>query len=505
MNSIPVSLQRVLLGSRFLNCADIAARSVTADSRTVLPGDVFVAVAGCRTDGHQHIASAVANGAAAIVVQRPVEGIRVPQCIVPCTAAAFARLCAALTFGDRCPMVSAGITGTNGKTTTSWMLRSILQEAKFQTGLIGTIENSDGVEQQPANMTTPPADRLVQQVGNMLAKRTSHCVIEISSHALTQKRCAGIPLSAAAITNISQDHFDYHGDLQNYRTAKSEIAKLLHPDAPLLLNITDAGCRSVLDAVSEFAPVITFGLDCAEAELGATLLSQTHRSQRICLHLAQGNAEVRLRMIGRHNVENAVAAAGLAEQLGIPLRDIAAGLEAVRTVPGRLERIDEGQPFQVLVDYAHTHDALSRSIATIRDFTPGRIICVFGAGGDRDASKRLMMGQAAAASEVCVVTSDNPRSEDPLQIIHDLMGGLLPGTQAVAEPDRAAAIRQAFELAEPGDVVLLAGKGHETVQEIQERRQPFDDRFVARQLLHELYAPLPEESLHPTYSLIRSA
>lgn len=485
--------------------AQIVVTGVTADSRNVTAGDVFVAVAGTRADGHQFVRQAVANGAVAVVTEMPIEGISVPQYVTECSASLFAQMCMTLNVGTRCPIVCAGITGTNGKTTASWMLRSILQAAGLRTGLVGTIETDDGVECAQSNITTPTADALALHMRRLMDQRATHSVMEISSHALVQKRCAGTQLSAAAITNITQDHFDYHHTVDAYRKAKASITELLHADAPLLLNLDDPGCQYVMDRLVGSAAVITYGVNNPEAELRAALLQKNHRSQRIRLELAQGDAEIRLRMIGEHNVANSLVAAGLAEQLGIRLADIVEGLESLHTVPGRLERIDEGQSFQVLVDYAHTADALKRCLTTIRDFVPGRLICVFGAGGNRDQSKRPKMGAAASIADYCIITSDNSRNEDPQVIADQLSQGCAAGTEYEIQLNRRDAIAQAFAVAHPGDVVLLAGKGHESVQEIGNRRTRFDDREVARTLLQEMAASQTVADLQPRFSLPKSA
>lgn len=512
MNSPTLSLQQLLPSddpdrhwSHAAAAKKIKATGVTADSRLVTPGDVFVAVTGTLSDGHKFVQQAVAKGAVAVVTETPVEDISVPQYVADCSATAYAQMCMRFSVGPHCPVVSVGITGTNGKTTSSWMLRSILRAAGLRTGMMGTIESDDGCERNPSEMTTPAADSLAAHMRRLMEQRATHSVLEISSHALAQNRSAGIQLSAAAITNITQDHLDYHHTIESYRRAKATIAELLHADAPLLLNLDDPGCQFVMDHLVRPADVITFGVENPDAELRATMLQQNHRSQRVRLELAQGDAEIRLRMIGRHNVENCLVAAGLAEQLGIRLPDIVEGLESLHSVPGRLQRIDEGQSFQVLVDYAHTPDALKRCLTTIRDFVPGRLICVFGAGGNRDQSKRPMMGEAASIADYCVITSDNPRNEEPETIAQQITAGFVAGAEYEIQLNRREAIAQAFCVAEPGDVVLLAGKGHESIQEIGNRRSKFDDRDVARLLLKEMAACQTADQLQPRFSLPKSA
>ena len=499
-----VQLRKLLTEAEFVNCSDLSPTSVTCDSRAVVPGSTFVAIPGSQTDGHDFIDQALANGATSVITSRPVE-LSVPGCITPCTATAFARVSAALQLGPQPPLTCVGVTGTNGKTTTTWMLRSILAVAGHPCGLLGTIEYGDGVSSEPAHMTTPPADRLADMMRSMIDHGTSHCVMEVSSHALVQKRCAGVDLAAAAITNITQDHFDYHKSAGEYVKAKIGIKDLLHTDAPLLINLGDAGCRSVLSEVAQTHSVVTFGIDQPDAELNAGVVRASHRSQHIELHLAQGDATVRLRLIGRHNAENALLAAGLAEQLGVRLKDIVDGLEKLHNVPGRLERIDEGQSFQVFVDYAHTADGLKHVLSTVRECVPGRVICVFGAGGDRDRSKRSEMGRVAAAADVPIVTSDNPRTESPLEIINDILEGAPQRCHFVSEVNRRVAIERAFALAEPGDAVLIAGKGHENGQQFANAVVEFDDRAVCRELLRQSHSCSPSAWNPSSGSLARTA
>lgn len=481
-----VSLRQFVSGAQFVQCDDIIVESVTADSRQVRPGDVFVAVKGADLDGHDYIPAAIAAGARAVVTDRPIADLSVPQGVVRCPASLYAELCMSIHSVAAEDLVCSGVTGTNGKTTTTWILRSILTAAGLQSGLLGTIEYSDGIRARRASLTTPSPQVLAQQLRQMLDAGSTHCSMEVSSHALAQQRCAGIRFSAAAITNVTHDHLDYHGSPSAYVAAKSRIAELLHTDAPLLFNAADAGCRQIADRLAHQCRLVPYAVGNASGELRADILSQTHRSQRIRLRLAQGDAKIRLRLVGQHNVENALAAAGIAEQLGICLTSIVSGIESVALVPGRLERIDEGQPFQVFVDYAHTPDAVSRVISAARRFAAGRIICVTGAGGDRDRLKRKAMGAACGEADVSILTSDNPRSEDPLSIISDVVAGMPWRKPCVCEADRLTAIQLAFEMAETGDVVLITGKGHETTQEFDRRLIRFDDRAVSRRLLREL-------------------
>lgn len=451
---------------------------VTSDSRKVCPGAIFVAVAGSRFDGHDFLKDAATAGGICAIVETVDASVSIAQIAVPSTATALAKLCMKRSMGSQ-SIQTVGITGTNGKTTTTWMLQAILEQAGLQTGRIGTISHHDGLRDVSSTMTTPDAETLGSLFGNMVRHRTSHCAMEISSHALAQNRAAGLQLSAAAITNITQDHFDYHGDVDSYQTAKASIAELLGPEAPLLLNVDDPGCRHVQQKLNAETRVVTCGIKDSTAELKGDVLRSTHRSTTIRLRLAQGDCDVRLKMIGEHNVSNCLIAAGLAEQMGIAADSIVEGLQSLESVPGRLQRIDRGQSFQLFIDYAHTPDALRHCLQTVRGFTVGRVICVFGAGGDRDRSKRSAMGNAASVADRCIVTSDNPRTEHPDVIIQDVIEGIHEGVSTRCVVDRATAIMTAIAEADVGDCVVIAGRGHETSQEINGRQIPFSDTDVA--------------------------
>jgi UDP-N-acetylmuramoyl-L-alanyl-D-glutamate--2,6-diaminopimelate ligase len=480
-----VSLAECLPDAQVASQRPVLFTHVCCDSRDIRPGSVFVAIPGSQQDGHAYIVPAVAAGAAAVVAERRQPGLSVPQAIVPSSARAFGQLCQAV-HGNPCQRLNiAGITGTNGKSTTGWLLRNILQTAGLPAGLLGTIEYSDSQSGYASQLTTPDAASQAKLMASMVHHGAEHCVMEISSHALHQQRCGSIALAVGLITNITHDHLDYHQTPADYRSAKSLIAKLLHCDAPLLLNADDRGVSTLLGESPFSCRTILYG-ESKDAELRATVLQQTHRSQRIRLSLAQGDAVVRVRLIGKHNASNCLAAAGMAEQLGIGLREIAAGLEATAGVPGRLERVDEGQPFQVYVDYAHTPDALQHCLQTVRSFTHGNLICVFGAGGDRDQQKRPVMAQAASVADRVFLTSDNPRSESPDGIIADILKGFSSRRHVDVDIDRREAIRRALEVAEPGDAVVVAGKGHEQYQVFGMESQFFDDRLVAREILQKM-------------------
>ena len=471
--------------SRMSSGSGFEIRRVTADSRDVRTGDVFFAIRGTVTDGHHCIRKAIEAGCSAVVAEHDVRA-SVPVCVVDCTRAAFARASMALAFPTGCPPVSCGVTGTNGKTTTTWMLRSILEQSSVQCGLLGTILNHNGLESTPATMTTLPADQLAKALRAMTETGTTHCVLEVSSHALDQRRSVAVPLSAAGLTNITQDHLDYHRTLDAYIESKLQIADLLEPGAPLILNTTNEVCAQVNDRLSCNTPVITCAVGGRPADNTAEVLRQTHRSQNVRIRLSHAELNVRLKLIGRHNAENALVAAVMADALRIAPEHIVSGLERLESVPGRLQRLRTDQPFQVFVDYAHTPDAISHAVGTVRGCVPGRVICLFGAGGNRDVSKRPMMGHAAALADICVVTSDNPRTESPQQIIDQIISGMPAACSPLVEPDRRTAIQLAIQMAQPGDAVLICGKGHECVQIVGTQRREFSDCQTARAALKEL-------------------
>lgn len=491
-----ISLRASLGAVSFVGTGDIVASQFCCDSRLVQPGDVFVALRGSRIDGHRHLEAAIAGGAISVIVERPSSQISVPQCIVSDTRVAFAKICLERLGAPQRSINIIGVTGTNGKTTTTWLLRSILEAGGRTTGLLGTLEYWDGRTAEPASLTTPDSWQLAQYMMQMARNQVTDCVMEISSHALDQQRCAGINLSAAAITNITQDHFDYHGDAERYRAAKLGIVSLLACGKPVVLGIDDAGCQAIRKKVTVDRNVITFGFS-SDAHMRVETLSCSETGQSLRLLLDSASVEIRTPMVGRHNALNLLTAAVLAEQSGVAIRDIRDGLERVLHVPGRMERINVGQPFAVFVDYAHTPDGISQCIATARLLTSGKVILVFGAGGDRDRHKRPLMARAAQDADQIVLTSDNPRSEVPDQIIADIVGGFESLDRVLTCVDRQQGIREALRLAQPGDVVVIAGRGHEKTQHIRDRRISFDDCRVTRRLLLELQTGLTPVSASP--------
>jgi UDP-N-acetylmuramoyl-L-alanyl-D-glutamate--2,6-diaminopimelate ligase len=440
------------------------------DTRQVGLGALFFCVPGDRADGHDFAADAVDAGAAALVVERPLD-LSVPQLIVPSARNAMA--VAADEFFQRPTeqLVVAGITGTNGKTTTAFLVHSIFEAAGMRPGLIGTIESRVGGEPRPAVRTTPEAIDLQRTFRAMLDAGDRSCVIEATSHGSVLRRLERVRFDALAFTNLTQDHLDFHASMDDYYDAKRRLFTEHEPAPAAAVNVGDEWGRRLADELRSLnrAPLLTYGLvDDAE--------------------LRWEDVDVETRLHGRFNRENILAAVALSRLLGVPAAAIEEGLTRVSGVPGRFESVDEGQPFTVLVDYAHTPDSLANVLRTARELGGGQLICVFGCGGDRDRGKRPEMGRIASElADVAIVTSDNPRSEDPLAIIEEILAGVAEDVRV--EPDRRVAIAQAVEQAGEHDVVVIAGKGHEQGQEFADGKVPFDDREVAREALRRLGAP----------------
>lgn len=480
-----VSLRRLFPAASFVGCGDVPVSFATDRSHECRSGALFAVIRGHRADGHDFIADAISRGAAALLVDYPLPDVPLPQCVVRDVRRSYGELCSALHGFPSRHLGIAAVTGTNGKTTTTWMIRSILQAAGLRCGVLGTIEYSDGTRTERSRLTTPDPRSLANWLGSMVANGTTHAAMELSSHALDQRRAAGTLVDAAVITNITQDHFDYHQTFDAYRTSKLRIMDYVKPAGISVINVDDPGSASCVgDAIKR---TLTYGLELP-ADVSATIHRESLQGTRFTLHLPGETIEIQTPLIGRHNVSNALAAAAVANHFGIDKQEIASGIASLHAVPGRMERVSAGQPFEVFVDYAHTDDALCRALQSLRKLTPSRLLCVFGAGGDRDRTKRPKLGQASALADIAIVTSDNPRSEDPERILEDILAGC---TAHSAPPhvdvDRQRAIRWALEQAEPGDCVLIAGKGHETEQIIGKTAHHFDDREVARGALTGLY------------------
>lgn len=479
-----VSLHRLFPQASFVGCGDISANDVSEDSRHIEPGAVFAALSGTRVDGAHYALDAVSRGCKAVLTERPLAEVRVPQCIVSDARAAYARLCDAVLGHPARHLKIAGVTGTNGKTTTSWWIRSILDAANARCGLLGTIQCHDGSRFEEADQTTPDSRRLALWLRRMVDHGCSHCSMEVSSHALDQRRTAGLRFSAAAITNVTQDHFDYHGSFENYLQAKLRIVQEIAPGGLLAINADDPHAAQFIEACSRASiKHVTYGIDSA-ADLKATILEETLDGTLCEFTLNAIRIRLRVPIPARHNVSNALAAAAVTAHLGITHEHIIAGIEHAPAVPGRLERVDCGQDFHAFVDYAHTDDALRRVVTCLKSVCTGRVLCVFGAGGDRDRTKRPKMAAAAALADVVVITSDNPRTESPQSIIEEILVGLPHGFSSFhVDADRRRAIEWALSEARANDCVVVAGKGHEPYQIIGREKFHFDDREVIREIL----------------------
>ncbi len=479
-----VSLRELFPQARLMGAADIRVTACCADSRQCRPGDLFVALDGATHDGHQFARTAVERSAQALLVERALPLAVVPQCIVPDSHRALGRLCQAL-VGDPSRRVRVvGVTGTNGKTTTSSLIASVLQAAGCRVGTLGTLGYCDSVESAPPVLTTPSALQLAEWLARMDANGCSHAVMEVSSHALSQSRVAGIEFDMACVSNVRLDHLDYHLTLAEYRRAKQRLFEHLSAEGLVVLNVDDPVAASFIRDLH--GPVLTVGLT-QPAELTATVVERFPSEQTFLLSAGEHIAPVRTKMIGDHHVSNCLVAAAVGLGYGIDLPTVVRGLEAVTAVSGRLERIECGQPFGVFVDYAHTPDALATVLDTLRCVTSGRVTCVFGAGGNRDRQKRPLMGRAVAErADFAIITSDNPRDEDPAKICAEVLNGFSSREAVDVELNRAVAIRRALAAAEPGDCVLIAGKGHEDYQIIGHTSLPFDDREVARRWLYNI-------------------
>jgi UDP-N-acetylmuramoyl-L-alanyl-D-glutamate--2,6-diaminopimelate ligase len=459
----------------------------------VKPGFAFVAMHGESSDGNQFIDKAIAAGAAAIVTDSPTETPRpnLAWAQVPHGRRALARLSANFYKRPAERLAISGITGTNGKSTTAFLLQSILTGAGRKTVLVGTIEYHVAGKILAAPHTTPESLELNQILAEGLANGATEAVMEVSSHALAQERVYAVPFDVAVFTNLTRDHLDYHHSMEEYFAAKQVLFEGCGTEAPrsAVVNGDDEyGRKLAATSRKHRSQVLTYGWSAGD--LHAQNVQITSQGTRLDLISPSGVAPLFSPLIGRVNVFNILAASGAALARGCSLKDIAAGISALARVPGRFERVDCGQPFTVVVDYAHTDDALRNLTTLAREFVSeaglkGRVVTVFGCGGDRDRAKRPLMGEAAGrGSDFVVLTSDNPRSEDPLAIMNDAVVGLQrSGTKYAMEPDRTTAISLAISAARPGDIVLVAGKGHEKVQVSRDGTIPFDDVEVCRTVL----------------------
>lgn len=465
------------VSGRVIGDATTAVSDVTHDSRAAGPGVLFVAVRGFTVDGHDFIPAAAAAGSPAVCVEEAGALGDLPGIVVDDTRGVLGVLAATIHGRPSERLRLVGVTGTNGKTTVTHLVESVAAAAGLAHAIVGTVGARIGGEPVPVARTTPEATDFQRLLGRMVAAGVDVAAVEVSSHALALGRVAATRFTVAAFTNLSRDHLDFHGDMERYLAAKALLFE--QADAAVVWVDDPAGAR-IADALA--IPVTRVGLG-EGADVTASEVEVGFEGSRFVARGRAGSAEVTLPLAGRFNVANALVAAGCAEVMGIGWEAIAAGLAAVPPVPGRFELVPTGRDYTVVVDYAHTPDGIVAAVAAARDILAGRgrVIAVVGAGGDRDRQKRPMMGRAAATADVAVLTSDNPRSEDPAAILSAVAEGAGESAVVIEEIDRRRAIRRALEEARPGDAVLILGKGHEPGQDFGTSVVPFDDRVVARE------------------------
>ena len=471
---------RELFGDIAPDAPPIPVVALAYDNRRVVPGGVFFCVRGFTRDGHDFAADAIARGAVALVVDHPL-GLGVPEVVVDDVRAAMAPAAARLHGDPTATLRTIGVTGTNGKTTTAYLVRALLEAAGERTGLLGTVTSIVGGQPHEVTRTTPEAIDLQATFAAMRDGGDSHCVMEVSSHALALGRADAIHWAAAIFTNLTQDHLDFHPTMEDYFAAKCKLFVEGRPQVAVV-NIDDPyGARLAAELRGVVPKLVTVGIDAPDAQLRATGIESAFTGSTF----SAGGRRLRSPLPGRFNVMNSLSAIAAVRALGVDDATIAAALPAAGRVPGRFEPVDEGQEFAVLVDYAHTPDSLENVLAAARPLTAGRLLCLFGCGGNRDRGKRPQMGAIAARlADSTIVTSDNPRSEDPGAIVEEILSGIADRSDTEAIVDRRAAIERAVELAAPGDVLVIAGKGHEQGQEFEDgRKLPFDDATVAREAL----------------------
>jgi len=454
---------------------------VSHDSRRVLPGDLFVAIRGEKSDGTIHIAEAVAKGAAAVVAEQPrPEDFSLPWVRVPDARRALALLAARLA-GNPCEkLVLAAVTGTNGKTTTTTLLAAALDRGYGRAGFLGTVGYRTGSRELPAKFTTPDPTVLQPLLAEMVSEGVLAAAIEVSSHALALERVAGCRFDLAVFTNLTRDHLDFHGNIESYYAAKKKLFALRKPGGWGVVNADDPFGERLAQETEP--PLAGYSAQGKDSDFRAEEVHCDFAGTSLDVVFAGGRFRIASPLLGRFNVENLLAAAAGGICLGLTPEEITAACASVSGVPGRMERVEAGQPYPILVDYAHTEDSLRRLLLAVRGLTDRKIVLVFGCGGDRDAGKRFPMGEVAGRlADIPIATSDNPRSEDPDAILSRIEEGLAASgaTKYLKLPDRREAIRAAIELANPGTIVVIAGKGHETTQVIGDRVLPFDDRAVA--------------------------
>jgi len=460
--------------------------ALKADSSRISGGDTFIALKGSVTDGHNFIQDALRAGAGVILCNtdypQAIEGATVIR--VPDTKKALATLLPAL-YPEATRVRMVGITGTNGKTTTTYLVESILNNAGITSGVMGTINTRYPGFEISSTVTTPGPIDLFGRLHEMHIAGVTTCIMEVSSHALDQDRLAGLGFDYAVFTNLSQDHLDYHKDMESYFSAKKRLFRQ-YLKGRAVINTDDPHGKLLCEGLSD---PVTYGMHDASS-IHPRALDSSPQGLMFTLMTPSGELVMKSSLRGLVNTYNIMAAVGVCQAMSIDNHHIVSGIEAVQCVPGRMEAVENSHGLNIIVDFAHTPDALQTALMSARQFTKGRLITVFGCGGDRDRTKRPIMGAIAAEhSDLAIITSDNPRTEDPLIIIDDILNGITDRTRIVVEPDRAAAIKQAVTSMNPQDCLIIAGKGHENYQIIGTKKNPFDDKSCVRQCLKEVYGP----------------
>ena len=481
-----VSLRRLLPGARFVGCEDFEVSGCTSDSRRLDPGQVFVAVRGARHDGHAFIAQAMERGAAGVVVERPIPEAGRLQVVVPDSRAALARLCQALAGDPSEQLLTIGVTGTAGATLTAVFLRAILEASGGRHGLVSRSGWSDGLGTFPIGAGVTGADRLAAMLAGMVERGCAGAVLELDAETLARRGVEGIVLDAAVVTDLGTNPAVPEDELMSRRTAAARLFRQIAPGGFAVVNADDPRAE-LLGAVNLEAARVAFGIN-ASAEVRARIEGHERDGSRFFLHGFDHEVMVNLRLAGESAISHALAAAAVAWARGVDVASVVAGLESVTGLPGRLDRIDEGQPFDVLVDESRHPAALREALATLHTVTPGRVHCVFGAEGrpgdtSASVSRRALAATAESLADRLTVTNDNPRTENPDKILDELLAGFCRPGRVRIEPDRRAAIAAALADAEPGDAVLIAGKGRQTFQIFADHALPFDDAVVAREWL----------------------
>jgi UDP-N-acetylmuramoyl-L-alanyl-D-glutamate--2,6-diaminopimelate ligase len=481
-DSALISLRATLPKARFLASSDVRAASCSAEWQACRPGDVFFALTTAEGDGHEHAAAAIERGAVAVVAER-LLAIETPQVLVRDTRSAFARVCQALAGHPSRQLATIGVTGSAGKTVTSILLASMLEAVGQSVGVLSSIGRSDSVVQRVAPSGTPTAAEFAAWLRRMKTAGCDSAVLELSSRALAERRTSGLALDAAVLTNIQIEHLDEHNTARAYAQIKRRIFRHLKPSGIAVINADDHRCRGLLSGLD--AATLTYALH-AEADITAQVVERSISEQTFVLTAGEESSPVRTRMIGDHHVSACLAAAAVGLSLGIDLATIVSGLEAVKRVPGRMERLECGQPFGVFVDAARTPETLSRSIATLRQVTRGRVLVVFGAPENADAARRAMLGRVLERGcHLPILTCDLPQPMEPLHSIHELLDGFQRPHKAHNIPERSAAIRFALSQAQPGDAVLIAGRGDRGSEKKGRAKLTDDDREIACAWLYE--------------------